>query len=317
MQYEVQLERAAVKRSGLLNKITKDYKKNYRLYLLVLPVILFYLIFSYIPMYGVLMAFQNYSPGKGILGSKWIGLDNFQMFFQSAYFGRVLWNTLKISFYSLLFDFPAPIIFALLLNELKWLKGKNIVQTITYMPHFISIVVVCGMIKSFTMDTGVINYIVSFFGGTPATMLSDPSLFVPIYVISDIWQNVGWSSIIFIAAISTIDPSFYEASEMDGANRFHQIIHITIPSLIPTIVILLILRLGSMLNVGFEKIILLYNPGIYSTSDVISTFVFRRGLVELNWGFSAAVGLFNSVINFILVVGANYISRKTNENSLW
>lgn len=317
MQYEVQIEPTTVNKTGLLNKINKDFHKNYRLYLMVLPVILFYFIFSYVPMYGMLMAFQNYSPIKGVFGSEWAGLEHFQTFFESDYFGRILGNTLKISFFSLLFGFPAPIIFALLLNEMKWGKGKTLVQTITYMPHFISIVVVCGMIKSFTMDTGFINYIYSFFGGTPVTMLSEPSLFVPIYVISDIWQNVGWGSIIFIAAISTIDLSFYEAADIDGANRFQKIIHITLPSLLPTIVILLILRIGTVLNVGFEKIILLYNPGIYSTADVISTFVFRRGLVELNWGFSAAVGLFNSVVCFILVVGANYLSRKTNENSLW
>jgi putative aldouronate transport system permease protein len=303
--------------NGFLTIVKKDFKRNYNLYIMLLPIILFYLIFNYKPMYGAVIAFKNYIPSKGIWGSPWVGFRYFNDFFGSYYFFRIFKNTLWISLNNLIFGFPTPIIFALLINEIKGGGFKRTVQTITYLPHFISLVVICGMIKSFTMDTGVINYIIGIFGGTKQTMLNIPGLFVPLYIISEIWQSVGWDSIIYIAAIAAIDPTLYEAATIDGAGRWKQTFHVTVPSILPTITIMLILRIGNMLNVGFEKIILLYNPGIYDTADVISTFVYRKGIQELNWSYSTAVGLFNSVMNFLLLVTANWISGKVNDSGLW
>ncbi|WMJ86902.1 ABC transporter permease [Anaerocolumna sp. MB42-C2] len=298
----------------------KDISKNYGAYLLILPVIIFYIIFSYKPMYGALIAFKNYSPGKGIIGSSFaadFGFKHFIDFFNSYYFSRILKNTVVISLTSLIFSFPAPIILALLLNEVKNKSFKKAVQTISYMPHFISLVVVCSLIKLFTSDTGIVTYIAALFGYDSGSMLSQPNLFVPVYVISGIWQHLGWDSIIYLAALSGIDQSLYEAAKIDGANRFKQMLHITLPGISSTIIILFILAIGGIMNVGYEKIILLYNPGIYDTADVISSFVYRKGLLESNWSYSAAVGLFNSVINFILVVVFNKLSRKVSEVSLW
>lgn len=298
-------------------KVTKDFSRNKTLYLMVLPVIAYYLIFHYLPMYGVVIAFKDFSPMKGILGSPWAGWKHFEAFFGSIYFWRVLKNTLIISLNTLIFSFPAPIILALLINELKNKYFSRTVQTITYIPHFISLVVFCGLIREFTLDSGIINYLLSLFGWKPVTMLNKPELFVPVYVISDILKEVGWGSIIYLAALAGIDPQLYEAAKIDGAGRFRQIWHITMPGLAPTIIVLLILRLGNMMNVGFEKIILLYNPAIYDTSDVISSFVYRKGLQEFNWGFSAAVGLYNSVINFALLIIANQTAKKVKGTALW
>ena len=297
--------------------IKRDLKKNYSLYLLILPVLLFYFAFCYKPMYGVVIAFQNYNPAFGIMESNWVGFKHFVDFFKSEYFGRILFNTLNISFQSLIFGFPIPIILALLINELKSPKFAKTVQTISYLPHFISIVVICGMIKEFTMDTGLINNIIAFFGGNRQTLLNDKNMFVPIYIISDIWQSVGWNSIVYLAALSAIDVQLYEAATIDGAGRFRQTLHITLPGILPTVFVLLILRVGNMLNVGFEKIILLYNPITYATADVISTYVYRKGLQEFNWSFSTAVGLFNAVVSFLLLIISNTLSKKYNETSLW
>jgi putative aldouronate transport system permease protein len=314
----------AIKRKGInfkqdtfLQRAKKDFKINKQLYLIVVPVIAFYVIFHYAPMYGAIIAFKNYSPAKGVLGSPWVGLKHFQEFFGGFYFGRIIKNTLIISFNSIIFGFPAPIILALLINELRVKWFSRIVQTITYLPHFISLVVICGMIKDFTSDTGVINYIIGLFGGQTNSLLNYAQNFVPIYIISDIWQGVGWGSIIYLAALMGIDQELYEAASIDGAGRWKQTIHITFPGILPTIMIMLILRLGNILNVGFEKIILLYNPAIYDTADVISTYVYRKGLLEFSWSFSSAVGLFNSLINFVFLISANWLSRKFNETSLW
>ncbi|MDP4181020.1 MAG: ABC transporter permease subunit [Bacillota bacterium] len=284
---------------------------------MVLPVVLYYIIFHYVPMLGIVIAFQDFTPGKGIFGSNFVGIKNFIDFFSDPSFIRVLKNTAVISISTLVIGFPAPIILALLLNELKNKYFARTIQTITYMPHFISLVVICGMIREFTLDTGVINQILGFFGWEPVTMLNKPELFTPIYVLSSIWQEIGWGSIIYLAALAGVDQEQYEAARLDGAGRLKQIFHVTLPAIMPTIIILLILNIGKAFSIGYEKIILLYNPGIYETSDVISTLVFRKGLEELNWSFSAAVGLFNSVINFALLITANWISRKTNETSLW
>ncbi len=297
--------------------LKRDFKKNKLLYLMILPVVIFYITFFYVPMYGAIIAFKNFNPAEGILGSPWVGFEHFMNFFNSYYFWRVLKNTFLISINTLVFGFPAPIILALLINELKNKTFTRTVQTVTYLPHFISLVVIAGMIRDFTSLNGVINHIIAFFGGERIVMLSRPELFVPIYVTSGIWQEVGWGSIIYLAALSGIDPQLYEAAYMDGAGRLRQTWNITLPGIMPTIVILFIMRMGKILSIGFEKIILLYNPAIYETADVIASFVYRRGLQNFDFSFATAVGLFNSLINLILLIFANYISRKVNETSLW
>lgn len=306
-----------IKKVSFGEKAKKDIKKNKGLYVLVIPVIIFYIIFHYGPIYGAVIAFKQYVPAKGILGSPWVGFRHFQDFFSSIYFWRLIKNTLTISITNLVFGFPAPIILALMINELRSRMYSRLVQSITYMPHFVSMVVVCGMIVQFTRDSGVITQFLGYFGYPSETMLNNSHLFVPIYVISGIWQGVGWGSIIYLAALTGIDQELYEAAKIDGAGKWQQTIHITIPCLVPTIIILFILRLGNMLNVGFEKIILLYNPATYETADVISSYVYRKGIQEFSWSFSTAVGLFNSIINFTLVICANKISRKFSDTSLW
>jgi putative aldouronate transport system permease protein len=300
-----------------MKRVVKDFKLNKSLYLMVIPVLVFYILFHYKPMYGVIIAFKNFTPTKGILGSDWVGLKHFIDFVSSMFFLRTLKNTLVINIVGLIFGFPAPIILALLVNELKNKYFSKVVQTISYLPHFISLVVVCGMIIDFTRDTGVINDIIALFGGERTTLLSVPKYFVPVFVGSDIWQGLGWGSIIYLAALAGIDQELYEAACVDGAGKWKQTLHITLPGILPTIVILLVLRIGNMLNVGFEKIILLYSPVTYETADVISSYVYRKGLQEFNFSFSAAVGLFNSIVNFILLISANKMSKKLNDSSLW
>lgn len=297
--------------------ILLDIRKNKLLYVMLLPVLLYYVVFHYAPMYGAVIAFKDFSPRLGIRGSDWVGFEHFREFFTGPYFWRTIKNTVLISFYQLLFGFPAPIVLALLLNELKHALFKRTVQTVTYMPHFISLIVICGILKDFTSSEGVINDIIAFFGGERLTFLLEPSLFRTVYVSSGIWQNIGWGTIIFLAALTGIDQEQYEAAKIDGAGRWKQMTHVTLPGLMPTIVILLILDIGRMMNVGFEKIILLYNPGTYETADVISSYVYRVGLQDFNYSFSSAVGLFNSVINFVLLISSNWLSRKYNDTSLW
>ncbi|MEE1223655.1 MAG: ABC transporter permease subunit [Clostridia bacterium] len=298
-------------------RLKRDMKRNWSLYLLVLPLLTFYTLFCYKPMYGALIAFKEYQPRLGIMGSEWVGLKHFYDFITNPYFWRILRNTLTISFSALIFAFPAPIVLALLINELKGKWFPRIVQTISYLPHFISLVVVCSMVKEFTMQDGIINDLLAMFGVKRQTMLNNPNLFVPVYVLSEIWQGIGWSSIIYLAALTGIDQSLYEAAKIDGANRWKQTIYVTIPCIIPTVVTMLILRVGGLMNVGYEKIILLYNPVTYETADVISSFVYRKGILERGYSYSAAVGLFNSVINCILLFSTNRISRKLNNTSLW
>lgn len=298
-------------------RLKKDIVKNRYIYLMLLPVLAWYICFCYIPIYGIQIAFKNFTPGLGIMGSPWAGLTHFKSFFAGPYFTRTVTNTILISFYSLVFSFPSSIILALLLNEVKSRHFKKVVQTVSYLPHFISTVVICGIIREFTASNGLIGKIVEAFGGVPKTLLIDPSAFRPIYIISDIWQGIGWGSIIYLAALSGIDPTLYDAAAVDGAGRFRCMVNITIPGILPTIVIMFILRVGNMMSVGWEKIILLYNENIYSTADVISSYVYRKGLIETNYSYSAAVGVFNSVINYTLVVCANKISRKLSGTSLW
>lgn len=297
--------------------IKKDFKANKAIYLMVLPVLIYFLVFSYVPMAGVLMAFEKYTPKGGILGSEWIGLKNFTDFFKSYYFFRILKNTFLLSFYDLLVGFPAPIIFALLLNEIRSQRFKKLVQTISYMPYFISLVVISGIIIDFFSSTGAITAMVIKLGGPSANLLGMPELFRTIFVGSNVWQGLGFSSVIYMAALAGIDQEQYEAAALDGAGRWRQTLHVTLPGIATTIIILLILRLGNLMSVSFEKVILLYSPGTYSTADVISSFVYRKGLLEFNYGYSTAVGLFNSAMNFAILVFANRLSKKFSETSLF
>lgn len=290
----------------------RDLKKNWVLYLMIIPVIAFYLVFHYKPMYGALMAFQDFSPRLGVSGSPWVGLKWFEKFFSSSDFPRLMKNTLTISITSLVCGFPLPIIFALFLNEVKNNVFKRTVQTISYLPHFISLVVICGMIKSFVASDGIIGMFYSGLTGDNVSLLNNPKAFVPIYVISGIWQTVGWSSILYLSALSTIDHELYEAAEIDGAGRFRKMWNITLPGIKETVIVLLVLNMGSIMSVGHDKVLLLYHPGIYSTSDIISTYVYRLAFETRNWSMSTAVGLFNSVCTIILVLISNRISKKVS-----
>ncbi|MCM3782428.1 ABC transporter permease subunit [Neobacillus mesonae] len=292
--------------------------RNWELYLFIAPAFLYFLIFHYGPMYGIQIAFKNYNPARGIFGSPWVGFDHFVRFFDSYYFWDLMWNTLTISLYELAVGFPIPIILALAFNELKHKRFKKLVQTVTYAPHFISIVVMVGMIISFlSPSTGIIINFIEWLGFDAPSFLTSPAWFKTVYVLSGVWQSAGWGTIIYLAALSAADPGLHEAAIIDGANRLQRIRHINFPVLVPTMTILLILNMGSLLGVGFEKILLMQNPLNMESSDVISTFVYRSGLENAQYSFSTAVGLFNSVINAFLLIVVNQIARKTSENSLW
>ena len=294
-----------------------DFRKNWLIYLMLVPVIVYLLVFCYAPMYGIVIAFKDFKPRLGIMGSDWVGLEYFKEFVGSVFFGRTLKNTLMLSGLNLLFGFCAPIVFAILLNEVRNLRFKKVVQTVTYLPHFITTVIIASLILIFTDSDGFITQIANSIIGHEGSLIGDKHMFRPIYVISDIWQSFGWGSIVYLAAIMGINPELYEAARIDGANKFKQIIHVTLPGMLPIIVIMFIMAVGGLMNVGWEKAFLLQSPVTYDTSDIISTFVYRKGFEDMNYSYSAAVGLFNSVINLILLAGANFMSRKVNGNSLW
>lgn len=296
----------------------KSMKRSKYLYLLFIPAILYYAIFCYAPMYGLIIAFKSYNPFQGILGSPWVGLQHIKDFISSIYFLRLIKNTITINLYDLAIGFPAPIILALMINEVGNKYLKKAVQTIVYIPHFISTVVIAGMIVSFlSPSSGIINGLIKFLGFKPIHFLAEPSWFKSIYVWSGVWQGAGWGSIIYLAALLGIDPELYEASTVDGASSWQKLRYITIPGIIPTIIIMLILRVGSLFNVGFEKIMLLYNPVTYISADVISTYVYRRGILDADFSYTTAIGLFNSIINFTMLVTFNKFSKKISEISLW
>ncbi|MGI5856951.1 MAG: ABC transporter permease [Candidatus Merdivicinus sp.] len=309
---------AAEKSRSWLQQAFYYIKRDRMLWALVLPGLIFFIIFSYVPMGGVLIAFEDYRPAKGIFGSNWVGFRYFLDFFRSPYFGRLMRNTILISVYGLLWGFPIPILFALFLNELKNGPFKKLVQTVSYLPHFISVVVLVGMVQSFLNPyDGIVNTMIKALGGTPINFLSEPSWFRTIYVASGIWQDFGYNSIIYLSAISAVDPQLYEAARIDGAKRIQIMFRITLPCILPTAIIMLILNFGGIMNVGFEKVNLLYSPATYETADVISTYVYRRGVLDAQFSFSTAVGLFNSVINLTLMFLVNKISRRVSEVSLW
>ncbi|GMK45385.1 sugar ABC transporter permease [Paenibacillus glycanilyticus] len=287
------------------------------LYLMVLPGFLTVLVFNYFPMYGILIAFKKYSVVKGIMDSPWVGFKYFNTFFHDPLAFRVLKNTLLLGVYTLFWSFPAPIILALLFNELRNKRFKKIVQTVSYFPHFISVVIVAGMIKEFTARDGLFNDIISFFGGSPVMFLLEPGYFRTIFISSGIWQGIGFGTIIYLAALSAIDPTLYDVAEVDGANRWKKIVHITWPSLRSTTVILLIFAVGGILGSDFQKIILLYSPETYSVADVIGSYVYRQGILGAQYEYTTAIGLFMSVISFVILYLTNWISRKVSDTSLF
>ncbi|MCL2832204.1 MAG: ABC transporter permease subunit [Treponema sp.] len=303
--------------SGKINKNILLIKKNYTLYLFLLPAIILYFCFYYIPIYGVQIAFKNYSPAAGITGSPWVGFTHFLRFFRTNQFKVVISNTLILSLYGLIAGFPMPIILALIMNSIKSNKFKRVLQTVTYLPHFISTVVFVSMILLFLSPSGLFGQISRLMGSTPGNIMGEAYMFPHIYVWSGIWQQIGWSSIIYLAALSSIDPTLYEAATIDGASKWQKIIQIEIPSIMPTCIILLILNAGNILNVSFEKTFLLQNSLNLSRSEVITTYIYKIGIQSTQYSFSAAVGLFNNIINFIVLALVNYISGKLSETNLW
>jgi putative aldouronate transport system permease protein len=297
-----------------LQRIGNDYD----LYLMMIPMVLMLVLFTYRPIGSLIIAFKDYSPFKGIMASPWAGLSHYKEFFNSPYAGRVIRNTVVLGMAQLFLGFPLPIIFALLLNELRGGAFKKTVQTVSFLPHFISTVVVCSMVMNFLSPSyGVINSIIQKFGGEPIYFLTQPKLFLPVFITMILWRETGYNSIVYISALTSISEELYEAATVDGANRWKQLWHITLPELTPTIVIMLLVQLGAILNVSYEAIILLYNPSIYETADIISTFVYRVGMQQGRYDYSTAIDLMNSVFSFILVIGANKLSKRLTETSLW
>ncbi|WP_066191316.1 MULTISPECIES: ABC transporter permease [Gracilibacillus] len=303
------------------NKKSKTFRKrlNESKYLLILfaPVLIYYLIFHYVPMFGVVIAFKDYNLFTGVLESDWVGLKYFQTFFNNPDFYNLLRNTFLLGLYSFLFGFPIPIIFALLLNEVKNMFFKRFVQTLSYLPHFISNVVVASMVVVFLSPSGIINRLISYIGVEPLNWMIMPEMFRSIFITSEIWQHMGWDAIIYLAALTSISPQLYEAADIDGAGRFRKLWHITLPGIRPAIFIVGILNIGKVLEIGFEKVFLLYNPVTYETADIISTYVYRVGLVQGNYSYATAIGLFLGVISFIFLFGVNYLSKRFGQESLW
>lgn len=319
MSVRLEMKNALPKRQGLRSQdIWKSIMRNRYLYLMFLPVFIYYVVFKYIPMFGVVIAFKDYNLFRGIQESPWVGFRYFMQFFESVYFGRLLRNTLMINLYDIVFGFPAPIILALLLNEVNVKFFKRTIQTISYLPHFISTVIIVSMVVNFlSPSTGLINNIIESLGGHRIFFLSEAKYFWTIFTSMNIWKGIGWGSIIYLASMSGIDPTLYEAAIVDGAGRWRQTWSITLPSISPTIIILFILKIGNLLEVGYESIILMYNPRIYETADVISSYVYRRGLIDADYSFATAVGLFQSLIALVLIFAANKLSQKYSDTSLW
>lgn len=302
-----------------MKKITwKEIKRDYQLILLCLPALIFIFIFDYGPMYGLQIAFKDYSARAGIWGSEWVGFEHFERFFDSPYFWTVIKNTLGISFYSLLASFPFPIMIAILLNHAKNKYFKKSVQMVIYAPHFISVMVLCGMIHLFlSPSTGIVNNIMVNMGFERIHFLAESSMFHDIFVWTDVWQNTGWESIIYLAALSGINQDLYEAAKIDGANKWKTVWNVEIPQILPTIVIMFILRTGKFMNVGFQKAFLLQNSLNESHSEIISTYVYKMGMLGAQFDYATAIGLFNTIVNVILVLTVNSVCRRLNETSLW
>lgn len=292
-------------------------KRNWDLYLLVLPVVVYFLIFKYYPMYGVQIAFKDFIASEGIWGSPWVGWEHFIRFFESFYFERLIGNTIGLSLYNLVIGFPIPIILALLINEIRYKKAKGFVQTVTYAPHFLSTVVIVGMLFLLLSPNGLVNQILGLLGISEIAFMTSPEWFKTTYVFSDVWQQMGWSSIIYLAALAGIDPQLHEAAKIDGASRLRRIWHVNLPGIRSTIIILLILQTGSIVSVGFEKVFLMQNQLNMEASDVIATHIYRTGIAGAQYSYSAAIGLFESAINFFILIFVNYTAKKTSQTSLW
>lgn len=295
----------------------KRIKKSKYMYLIIAVPMLYYILFHYLPMYGVLVAFKDYNIVKGIFKSPWVGTKYFQKFLFDPYFWKLVRNTLLLNIYGLLWGFPIPIVLALLLNEVRAGKYKRVIQTVSYLPHFISTVVVCGMVVNFLTSDGLINQLVLKFGGERIMFLMEPGWFRTIFTATGIWQSAGWTSIIYLAALTSVDQEVVEAAMIDGANRFQRIKHVTLPAITPTISTMLIMQLGRLMNLGYEKVLLLYNGSTYETADVISTYVYRRGILNNDFSYATAVGLFQSVIGIFLLVTSNTVSKKISDTGLW
>ena len=301
-------------------KLSKRITENWQLYVLILPALVYLVIFAYGPMLGISIAFKDFKPHKGIFGSDWVGLKHFERFFAMNKFKLAFKNTITLSLYSLIAGFPLPIILAMLLNSCPYLRLKKTVQTVTYAPHFISMVVIVGMLRVFfSPTTGLIGHILRAMGliDGPLMVLTDPGAFAHLYVWSGVWQGMGWSSIIYLGALTGVDPSLHESAVIDGANKLQRILHIDLPAITPTIVVLLVLNCGSIMNVGFEKVFLLQNSLNLSASETIATYVYKVGIQDSQYSFSTAINLFNSVINFVLLIIVNSISRALGETALW
>lgn len=300
------------------NRVWRNIKRSRYLYLFLLPALIYIILFNYYPMYGIQLAFKYYSPVKGIWASKWIGFDNFERFFHSYYFWRLIKNTLVLSFYNLIAGFPFPIFLALVFNEIKNQRAKKLVQTVSYVPHFISIIVMVGILNLFfSQSTGLINAFRKNMGMEAIGFLNSPSLFPSMYVWSGVWQHAGWNAIIYIAALTSIDPQLHEAAQIDGATRLQRIWHVNIPGILPTVIIMFIMEIGRVMNLGFEKIYLMQNQMNIETSQVISTFVYETGMLDMDYGFSTAVDIFNNVINIILLLTFNQLARRIGDYSLF
>jgi putative aldouronate transport system permease protein len=301
-----------------LSKIRKSWQKYKSFYLMLIPGLVYVLIFHYGPMFGLVISFKNYKIFQGVWGSPWVGFDNFIKLFTSSKFYQVLNNTFLISIYKIIFGFPAPIILAILINEVKNRFFARSVQTIVYLPHFISWVVTSGLVINFLSPTdGFVNGLIELFGGEPIFFMGLPEYFRSILVGSDIWKEFGWGAIIYLAALAGISPEINEAAIIDGASKLKRIIYITIPSIIPTIIILLLLRIGGVLNAGFEQVFSMYNPAVYDVGDIIDTYVYRVGIIDRNYGFSSAVGLFKSLIACLLLLGANWLVKKSKQDGIF
>lgn len=305
-------------RSGSFQRKLRRIARNWELYLFLIPTIAYFLIFRYYPMYGIQIAFRNFKSTKGILGSQWVCLRNFERFFSATDFWQLLNNTLSVSIGTLLCSFPVPILLALFLNQLPSKRYKKIVQTVIYAPHFISTVVLVGIISLFfSPSSGIVNFIIQWLGGTPIHFMGQASWFRPLYIGSDIWQNAGWGSILYLAALASISPELHEAAVVDGANKFQRILHVDLPGILPTIVVMFILNSGKVMSVGFEKAYLMQTSLNLSASEIIATYVYKRGLLQAQFSFSTAVGLFESLANLILILTMNFISKKVTDSSLF
>ena len=298
-------------------RLKKDFIRYRYIYLMLLPVVIYYAVFCYGPMSKIVIAFQNFKPALGISGSKWVGMKYFIDFFTGPYAWRLIRNTLLLNILQIILAFPVPIILALLINEIQCRPYKKLVQTVSYMPHFISLVVMCSLLLTFSRSDGIFNDFLALFGVERSNLMANAKLFRPMYVLSGIWQEAGWGSIIYLATLSTIDPGLYEAATIDGASRFQRMLYVSFPGLVPIIIVQLIMRVGNILTMGFEKVFLLYNPLTYDTADIISTYIYRQGLELTNYSYGTEVGMFNSAVNLLILVLANRLSRKATGESLW